>query len=545
LKPSYKIEVYDTSDALVHTITSDVITCNVKLRTTTEPSTFSFVLQGQSGRSYFYNDIGLNYKVKIYMGYGTLAAGDLQLVGKILKITNDGDDPRLRVFEGKDLGEQLERQFVTNTHFNDTGTAVVASLASDAGIFDLYKLSAAASTVTLTVRTESYWDVLRKISDYWVDADHKIQRDFYVDNENELVWKSRPIRTVGVETLTVGANITSYKVIYDLFAVKNSITVYGAASAFWPNDKDEETEVDTNWTATSGTLSAEHVVLTPVEGSEAILCQHADTTAPDYEQTVDFELALPTLNIRDINKLNFYYYPGRSAPAMTYTTQQVYIYAPDAANCFYFDLAGAADTWTFFSKELGPEYEYDATEQPTGWHVTGSPNWWNMQAVRFLGEASTVSGTLLFGVDKLWFSPYRWVGSASDATSQTNYGLREAEYTDENLLSNDECDKRAESLLMQFKDRVLAVQCVCVGNTNILRGDRLSLTLPAENISAVNFDVVNVEHSYRNGDFTTTFEAIYDVANRSFPPTTPAEALHNQVKSLKSVTSELYSRVVR
>jgi hypothetical protein len=97
------------------------------------------------------------------------------------------------------------------------------------------------------VRTESYWSILQKVSDYWYDASTKVQKDFCVDTDGELVWKARPWRTVGVETLTL---LHDYKLTQDILASKNSITVYGAANSFLPNDKDWAETTD-EWSATT------------------------------------------------------------------------------------------------------------------------------------------------------------------------------------------------------------------------------------------------------------------------------------------------------
>jgi hypothetical protein len=548
--PNCKILIYDTSDALTHTITTDIISCVVKTALTSNIGTFNFVLPTQKGFSYVYNDIGDFYKAEIYMGYGTLGSADLQLTGRILKITNKIDGKEgIRVFEGKDLGEQLERQFIKNVSWNDTaGYLVAGEIASVLAILNSpTKTAPETQLASLNIRTESYFDVLKKLSDYWIDSSHKIQKDFYVDAVNDLYWKDRPLRTSGVETLTYGGNILGYTLTYDIMAVKNSITVYGAPTAYLPDDKDSWTESLTDWSAASGTLYADATYgsATPQAGSNVIRCNFADTSGPPYDQDVTFTRVLPRITLRDINKLNFYYFPGTSAPG--YAHMYVRLLAPDTSNYFQHDLSGSTMNWHWEEYALGDTAVYDATENPSApWVPTGSPNWWNITGITFHGDSTGSSGTLIFCVDKLYFSPDRWVGFAEDvAISQANYGLREAEYTDANLLTDTDCTKRAESLLMQLKEKTIAVELNLNGNTNVKIGDRIPLTLPPDNISSIDFDVINVEHSFTGNELKTNAQAVYSADIRSFPPTNPAEALNKNIQHLKTVTSEIYERVVR
>ncbi len=549
--PSCKIVIWNTAGDLLYTITEPTA-CNVKLNMTTAPSTFNFTLIGYDTVNYLYNDIGANYKVAIYMGYGTLDADDVQLVGKILKITSKVSTTGIfKTFEGKCLGEVLERRQKTNKRYQDEQSDHIPSYVAvelDLGISKDFD----TTLETITVRTETYWDMLKRVSDYWYDGSTKVQKDFYVDNgdgghpNGHLVWKARPIRTVGVESLVYGADFDDYDLTHDLMPSKNKVTVYGAPSAFLPNDKDEWTEDEdtTNWTATSGTLTFADTPVTPEEGAKCVICSHSDTSSP-YAQDITFQRALPNITLRNINSLSFFYYPGTTAPV--YDNQTCKLLCPDTSNYFkYRSFTGASNTMHWVTAPLGESAVYDAVENPTGvWDIVGSPNWWSIQAIQFHGDSAGSSGTLFMGIDKLYFSPDRWVGTAEDLTNQGIYDIREAEYTDENLLSNDECIKRAESLLMQLKEKTEGVSFTVQGNTNILRGDRIPLTLPPDNISAVNFDVISVEHSYSESGFFTTPQLILGVDIRAFPPRNPAEALNRNLQNVKAVTSELYSRVVR
>lgn len=545
------IEVYDTTDTAVYssgTAITDAFSCSAKLALTTKPGSFNFTLPALKGFTKSYDDIAENYKVKIYMGESPLDASDILMVGKILKITSGGSAQNglIRQFEGKDLGEKAERILKKNKRYLSPvyANTVATVLAQELSSYDAAKMDAENTSVTITSRTEPYWDTFRKVSDYWVDGSTKIQKDFYFDTEGEFVWKNRPFRTTGTTSLVYGTNFVDYELIRDIMSVKNKITVYGAPTSSLPVIKTTWTDATTDWTAASGTLTADSTYIAPVDGTNVIRCSSADTIGPPYSQTCDFKLSLDRVTLRDIKKVNFWYYPGTSAPA--YTSMYVRLYAPDESNYFQYTLTGSNNNYHWVSLDLGEDYVHDDDEAPTApWVAVGTPDWWDIEAVQFYAASSGTSGTLNFCVNKLYFSPDRWMGYAEDATSIASYDDREAEYTDENLLSTAECTSRAETLLLQLKEKTIGLNCTIPFNSNILLGDRCPVTIPHENLSSFNMDVVAVEHSMVGNQFTTKPSLIYSSDIRVFPPTSPAEALNRQVQNLKSVTSEIYSRVVR
>lgn len=538
---SCQIKIYDTSDMLVHTVT-DAVSCTIELSLTSNPGAFSFTLLGQKGLSYIYNDIGANYRVKIYLGYGTLTENDLQLYGKILKITNSVSDGKcLRTFEGKDLGEQLERTFKTNQRYQDVDAAdIVTDLATELDILDAAKIDADTTEETITVRTENYWSILQKVSDYWFDGSTKVQKDFHVDTEGELVWKARPFRTEGVTPLVFGAansNIISYKLIYDILPTKNKITVIGAATSTYPIDKDLTESDAEEWTVATGSVNNE-LGFPPTASKVGDNSTHLVTVGSVPHAFEGYRLH-DRLTIRDINTVCFWSYFGSIGD-----THKIRLLAPDTSNYFTADITEHYLSWAFESITLGESNEYDADTNPTGkWTKQGSPNWWDICGVGFELELNNEAAV---AIDGLHYKPARPYYTASDATSQTNYGIREAEYTDENLLTYEECQKRAESLLMQQKEKTIALDAALIrGNTNIKRGDRISVTLAPDNITALDFDCLKVIHTYNIEGLNTSAQLLYSADIRLFPPQNPQEALTRSVQQLKNVTTEAYSRVVR
>ena len=110
-------------------------------------------------------------------------------------------------------------------------------------------------------------------------------------------------------------------------------------------------------------------------------------------------------------------------------------------------------------------------------------------------------------------------------------GVRELIYVDDNLLSESDCQRRGETLLYQMKDPPIQIEIVTPGNPNILIGDRLTITIPAENINNENFDVIAVEHTFP--PFITTVTMVNSVNTRKALPCT----------SMKTLLSDMMEKV--
>jgi hypothetical protein len=540
--PICKIEIYDTSAALVRTLTqSDIIDCGYKDIVTSGVGSFSFTLPAIAGLAVVNNDIGNNYTAKLFFGYAPTFVHCF--TGRILPFTTSVSNTATRTYEGKSLGEILERRFKYNKRWQAAEADDIAhEVATDLSL--THSLDTDTTAETITVRTESYFNLMQKVSDYWVSAATQLQKDFYIDKDNVLQWHDRPLRTgAGVESFTYGVDFQNYSLKYDILPIKNKITVYGAAKAPVPLNKDDWTDVLTDWTPVSGTLSLDATL--PKAGTNWIKCTHASLN--------DFYRTIPRVYLRDINKVCFWHMIVTTGGVGTIDVAQVRLHAPDAANSFYSKATvisttvGSTPKW--YELTLGEGAEYDAAENPSGiWEKTGTPNWMDICGVEWLTHESggAITNTLTF-VDKLYFYPERWVATAEDATSQTNYGLREAEYTDDNLMAEAECETRAETLLYQQKDRVMRLDFAVVGNTNLLVGDRLTLSLPPDEIVALDFDVVSVETSWNiSSGFKSVVHAVgATTATRQLPTMMPLDSVQKQLTQNREVTAELYSRVVR
>jgi hypothetical protein len=534
LKPNCRLKIYDTDDALTHTITDDVLNCAFTDICTTDVGSFTFTVPTINGLNNAYDNIGNNYLVQIELGYD--GSYTHLFSGRITDFTTQtAKDQVVRVFEGKGLGATLERRFKRNKRWQNVAASdIVLELVlelSGEGELSGSTITNDATEETITVDTESYFDVLKKVSDYWYDGSTKVTKDFGIDKTNHLFWKSRPIRTVGVETIT---NIANYTLKAAILGSKNDITVYGAASAPYPLNRDAFTESATavGWVANNGTVTGATGGIGVKEGTYRI---HTEANS-----TISISYVLPKrIFLRDINRINFWYNHNAYGP-------KVYLYAPDSSNCFYANLTAADSTWAFFEGSLGENSEYDADERPTGiWYKVGDPNWWDIEEIAFISTTSV--GVFTFDFDKLYFYPERWVANATDPTNIGVYEKRESEYRDDKLLTLEECTKRANTLLYQQKDRVLRLDFTVPGNINILLGDRLTIDLPRDNITAQPFDVVSVTQAYNKSPigFQTTVHTLGTADTRRLPPLTPLESIRLSQKNTRDVIGQIYQSMMK
>jgi hypothetical protein len=537
----WRIKIYDTDDVLQYTLTDEIIEASFTDEMTTDVGNFSFTVPAMQGFTNSYDDVGNFYKCTFEISTGS---GYVHLFsGRVGDFSTELSDNAVRTFTGKGLGELLERRVKRDKRWqNEHAIDIVQDIADDLGLstdFDpIYTLE------TITVNTEPYFDILRRVSDYWYNASIQVKRDFGINKDGALFWKARPMRTVGVETIT---NILAYSLKQAIASSKNNIRVLGAAKAPLPVSMDAWTDSLTDWTATEGTLSLADAAATtpnvPKAGTYWIKCDVDPTSKKGA-----FARVIPRITTRNINRVRFWYWlSGANASiceVRLFTDDSNYFVSKDGA------LSKTANVY-FADLSAGDGSEYDAAENPTGiWSKTGSPNWYDINSVGFYVYQTIGATDLDFYIDKFNFYPEQWRydSNAEDSTNQGAYGEREAEYVDSNLLSAAECQSRQETLLYQQKDRVMRLDFAVPGNTNILLGDRLSMTLPLDNLTAQAFDVVSTTHAYKAGDkggYQTTVRALNTSNTRRLPPLTPLDTIRLNMKQTKDIVSDIYGKIVK
>lgn len=507
---------------------------------------FEFYLPSQIGLNYFYNDLAVGDRIKLWLGWDNdYATGNPDFMGKIYQIISQG---KFKLIRGKSNSEILARRIKARTVWTAVeADDIVATVASDLSLGS--DLAVDTTAVTLTEDSETYTDIMRKVSDYWYNAGTQIKKDYYIDTGDaghpygHLIWKSRPIRTTGVETLTYGANIKDYIITTDATNIKNAIGAYGALTPFNPKDTEvngrknpvngDDYTYGGTWTALQGTVATNATA--PKIGAS---CTRINNTVAPHHMECKLELSDP-VNVEGLSGYSVLEFYSRRWGFNSPINMQ--LWAPDDSNYFQASFTAAAvdDTWSSIQRfALGKNNEYNATTNPSGqWTAVGSADWNNLQYF-YIPEIIGASNQYYIDFDGLCFNFGRWrYIPASDATSITAYDECDNITIDENLNSDAECESRAKTLLYQHKDPVKRLDMTVIGNMNILLGDQIPITLIPENISATNFYVTAVGHEYTMPDTWLTKVTLVDtVSSRNIPAIRHEEALAASIKNLQQIS---------
>ena len=514
--PVKKVETY-TGATLDYSLTDEVVSIHTQQTVTDKIGLFQFVIPTKAGVSDRYTDIALNDIVKIYLGYDTVPATPT-FVGKVATITGEmqADGGYIRRVGGFDYGATLLRRLKKNKYYDVIDAAnivneIIDDLQADDLAHDHTLVGACTTDVSLEVVSETYFDLLRTISDYWYDATPtKIQRDFYVNTDKVLVWNTRPLRAAGVESFAIG-NIISYSVLRDVSGVRNNIKVYGAnTKTSWAEDA--ITEDHTTWTEVFGTLSD---ATDRKVGATSIYCTSDGAGKKEFYRPFT-SIKLGTGHDK-YKRLTLWYWMD----AGMFAGPQIRLLLDDTANWLRLSFANQSsnswkqETWSFHKAS-----DFDDT--------SGTPDLDDCEGIYFIDNS--LIGATHFAVDGVYFSDCRFSGSQNNAASITAYGQRDLEVIDDRLLTDNDCAKRAEAMLMQLKDPVTQLEFSVSGNTNVLVGDQLTLTVPAEAITAAAFDVLTVDHYLTNEGFLTKATTLNTSNLRAKIETTLSDAVLNTRK---------------
>jgi hypothetical protein len=510
--PIYKIETWSGGNK-THTITDEAISIYTKQVVTDGVGSFKFVVPTVKGipNPYYYGDVNIGDTVKIWVafrdkvGYGG-ASGlttDPQLVGTVNKITAPLSTQTgwTREFSGKALGEVLLRQIKRDKYWNGvTATSLVTDVANDLSL-GTGEIENDTNVVSLLVNEKRYFDILKYVSDYWVDASHQIMKDFYVDANNNLVWKSRPFRTSNVDTITVGENVLRYNVVHDVLNVANSITVYGAKNKTYPPGVDDWGESTSGWSGTNApTTNADCKV-----GNYSIEVAAANTY-PSLWRTI----SCGALFDSGYDKLRFWFKEISGSGVNISGPFTVYLYSYLSGPLYAYYLGGTdytpqSNQWYQVEVSIGPKSRF------TSAGVGATPDWNNLIRLEFTGQFDADTATNKIRVDAPYFHGAPWANTTSDTPSINSYGERNLVVKDESLQSDSDCQSRAQTLVYQKKDPPTQITvAVLPGSNNLLVGDRLSMTIPAEGITAQNYDVLSVEHNFNK---QTGFTSVLTLVN--------------------------------
>jgi len=426
--------------------------------------------------------------------------------GRVSKVSYEGTAgaPEYYIYvECMDHGDEMQvpPSLLQKVYTGTNGKTIIkdaVALCSYLSNYGVDRSNAIASTHSYVFDEKTPWNVIRDVADACQTSSGAVGFDGYVDPAGNLWIFARGANN---STVDLTDKIIRYKIEYDTYRVKNKIKVYGKAGQIGvpgdsgrcePSDMDSWT-VDSldNWILDIG--AAKYVSMTIKKvGATSLQCN----TQTDSPYEVKFHRNLSSICLFGkgaYQTLNFFImiYWG---PAGTKTVQ---LYAPDSSNYFYATMnVTTYNNWAFNQFELGPNQEYDEVKNPSGpWHKVGSPSWANITAIAFDITSNQADGVFL---DGLYFGHGRWRGTAEDSTSQSLYGVRMPEPTiDDSLTSDDECSKRAQSLLAYYKDKVTTLTVETFGNNAFKPGDMQNITLSNDNISG-SFRILEITHTLQD-----------------------------------------------
>lgn len=474
---------------------ADVIECRVHLGCTKEVSSFELTLQNWDGK-YSPNGsiplaVGMDGSISI--GRGSNVPQIITCRIESLKYESTPVEHYLRV-SGRCWGERLFRRVFTGTFENMKGEDIVKHL------LDYYvglshtrdgtELVEATDTTYVKLKFENtpVFDIIRQIADS-ADKSGVIGFDFRIAPDGKFEFFRRNSKTSPV-SLTDRIEFAEYR--RDIHRIRNKIYVYGAAEKKTPADANEDswTEATSGWYS-NGTIATEsnHVSEDGQKKYTDSLCVYA------YGDGTTSEIWL----YREIGGLKFNGANGFKQINTWLNWTRYGSAQPTSAKCILWQTAN--DRFEMDIKPLLPPQATWGklvlrTDQPT-WVRVGNADWQNpINAIGFYiihGEGCIP----VLRLDHLHFSDCRYSAMQEDANSQSAYGLRELTETDEELKSDNECHLRAKALLNYYKDPAehLTIKSTVIdyGNTPILPGDRIYVSLPNEGLSGY-FRIESVEY---------------------------------------------------
>ncbi len=465
----------------------EVVELRVHLGCTNEVSSFEATLQNWNGK-YSPNgatplNVGLDGSISV--GRGSNCPLLITCHVESLKYASGPTENYVHV-SGRCWGERLFRRVVTKTYVNVKGEAIVKDL-----LDNYVSLSHVRSGVELVEDTGTTYssleyentpviDILRYVAESADDAG-VIGYDFRVAPDAKFEFFPRNSKTSSV-SLTERIEQSEYSL--DIHRVRNKANVQGAADKSVPADKDAWTDsltpADGTWTATSGTVSFD--TTTKMKGSGSVKTN---------VQNLYYGGCLFTLNSG--KEVNAELYPNlnfclrRDSSFNGNITLTIF----DASNrSAWHELTLGYDKWFQTQVPVG-------TINADQWQADTGFDWTHIKNIRVIcWFDATGSGS--FWVDGLFFGGKRYSATEEDIASQNSYGLRELAEVNEELWSDDECTSHAKALLANLnqpaESLTLRTTVLDYGNSPILPGDKIHVTLPNENVDG-NFRVASAEYN--------------------------------------------------
>jgi len=476
----------------------DVLDLRVHLGCTNEVSSFSCFFQNFDKKytvTYPIN-VGVDGSISIGRGANCPLTATIRVEETTCESTPVENYLRVR---GRCWGERLFRRLVTKTYENKKGEEIVKDLIDNyvglSHVRDSTELIENTDTTYTRLEYENtpVFDILKYIAGT-ADKAGVIGFDFRVEHDAKFAFFPRNSKTSPV-SLSELIEVSEYR--KDVHGVRNKITVLGAAEKANPTDKDANTEnlvksdgpvsaPDGNWTSGTGTGNVYVETTEKIVGSKSL--KHSTETSDYYGCAVFTYGAGKEI---DANKYPSFTFQIRLGNAFS---GNLTVQLEDSAGMVVRrETTIRKGEWTLQTFPVGKKNSDQWTHSVFN---TQPFNWASVKKLVFYSHFSG-TGTGSFWIDNLFFDKCRWEATQEDATSQSNYGLRELVEVDEELHSDNECLLRAKALLAYLKDPAeyltIRSNVIDYGANRILPGDKIHVSLPNENVDA-DYRVISVEY---------------------------------------------------
>lgn len=522
-------------------VTNKVSSIRVKPGLTSAVGTFEvdFPDTGSSGNAF--TGISLFDHVWIWLNYNSTGSFPPTMQGRIDTLETDFSESRgyLRKLIGRDYGEALLRILERRSFTGSTSGSMVI-LNDDASLNTNHKYIINDTTpYTIVMENKNVHSGMVEISDF-------NNKDFYVDEQKQLHWFIRQTGS-GTHAFVVGQNILSYRVFNDISDCSNKIYVFGGKDSSWTGsyrpqqwggtgvsgnyssglDIWTEEGDEGNWTGLKEDSSGSYA-LTPdhqaghYTGSSSIYVEwNSDTAEPvsDVFRIHLRRLFSPPLMLSSDDFMAFAFEQawGTLSPLNeSCTGSQIRLRSGNwDADYFYTELEPNltdANHWQYHPKlPLGPKNEgvtvlttYDQNTGSYKWLRSGSPDWFNIDGfecifTNYLDKNWSANNS---AVDALYFAT-RFQGVASSSASQASYGLREKIIKNDRYNSNQYCQNVANTYLSINSSSTRQIEILTTGSIDLVMGYLYPLTIPSEGLSASNLELIDLEHKFDGGGFTT------------------------------------------
>jgi hypothetical protein len=346
----------------------------------------------------------------------------------------------------------------------------VCNYLSDAGVDTS---NAIASTHSYVFDEKTPWDVIREVADVCQTSSGAVGFDGYVDPAGNLWIFARGANN---STVDLTDKIIRYKIEYDTYRVKNKIKVYGQQAKMLG----DLAEALTNWTTdgTGPTQDSSDVK----EGSYSIKA----TTPGDQSIYLNYHFTSPI------------------SCKFSHEYRKLHLWVKVDAGTFdagaYFNIQLRTGTGLDYFRKIveipqkGKWMELELDIGPGSEWVQGpGADWGNINDLRIGFSNAPTSSNLTVKVDGVRFIK-NFEYTAEDSTSQSLYGVRMPEpIVDDSLQSDDDCAKKAQSLLNYYKDKVTTLTITTFGNNAFHPGDMVHVVLSNDNVDGW-FRILEVRH---------------------------------------------------